>query len=69
MPVLWNCNYFLRLRFRLLKSSGSSSYLDHKKQISKNNLEKNLAFLQSKLFYKEKLISFIKFIVNEGNVK
>jgi hypothetical protein len=25
LPALWNCNYFLRFRFQLLKSYGSSS--------------------------------------------
>jgi hypothetical protein len=60
-PVLWNRNYFLRFRFRLLKSYGSASvfckvmvpvpvpYLDYKKQIFQKKIWKNFAFLHSKL--------------------
>jgi hypothetical protein len=50
--VLWNRNYFLWFRFRLQR------YLDHKKQIFQKNLWKNLSFLHSKLFYKEKIDKF-----------
>jgi hypothetical protein len=32
-------------------------YLDHKKQFSNTNVGKNLVFLHSKLFYKEKIDS------------
>jgi hypothetical protein len=59
--VLW-------FRFRLLKSYGSGSdfkqvtvpapYFYHKKQFSQKLLEKNLAFLHSKLLYKEKIDKF-----------
>jgi hypothetical protein len=50
-------------------------YLDHKKQIFQKNFGNFLAFLHSKLFYKEKVYKFqqiyckmwIKKIVNEGN--
>jgi hypothetical protein len=85
--VLWNSNYFLRFRFRLLKSYGSGygpnccqvtvpvPYLDHKSTDFKKVFEKNLAFLHSKLFYKERIDKFhqiyckmwMKKILNEGN--
>jgi hypothetical protein len=78
--VLWNRNYFLRFRFRLLKSYGSGSgsssdfwqvpipvpvpipapYLDHKMQIFQKKFGKNPVFLNSKLFYKEKMYKFHK---------
>jgi hypothetical protein len=65
-PVLRNHNYFftvpvptfdkLRFRFQL-------HILTIKSKDFKQNLEKNLAFLHSKLFTRKKLINFIKFIV------
>ncbi len=73
--VLWNRNFFIRLRFQLLKSYGSSSgsnfwqvpvpvpYLDHKKHSFQQKFWKTLAFLHSKPFHKEKIYKFIKFIV------
>jgi hypothetical protein len=54
--VLWNRNNLLRLRFRLLKSYGSSYSFQ-------KTFGKKLAFLHSQLLTRKKLISFIKFIV------
>jgi hypothetical protein len=73
--VLWNCNYFLRFRFRLLKVTVPVPYLDHKKHSLKKSLENILPFLHSKLFYKEKIDEFhqiygkmwMKKMLNEGN--
>ncbi len=69
LAVLRNPNYLLRIWFRwrfwLLTSyvSGSGSLSRPQKAQFSTNFWKNLAFLHSKLFYKEKLISFVKFIV------
>jgi hypothetical protein len=46
--VLWNPNYFLRFRFRLLTSSGSGSI----GKFFQKTLEKILPFLHNKVFYK-----------------
>jgi hypothetical protein len=75
--VLRNRNYFLRFWFRLLTiySSGSGSifwqvtvtvpvpYVDHKKQFKTKIWPKNLVFVHSKLFYKEKIEKCHQFVV------
>jgi hypothetical protein len=52
----------LWFRFLLLKiyssGSGSAPKVDHKKQIFQKIFGKNIAFLLSKLFYKEKVYKF-----------
>ncbi len=54
-------SYYLWFRFRLFTSYGSG--YGSSLQFSIKILEKNLAFLHSKNFYKEKFVSFIKFSV------
>ncbi len=76
--ALWNHNYYLRFRFRLLKSYGSGSYfwkvtvtvpvpapyLDHKKQIFQTKIfEFFLPFYIKSCFTRIKFINFNKFIV------
>jgi hypothetical protein len=65
LAVLW-----FRFRFQFVKSYGSGSdfrqvtvpvpvpYFDPKKQFFKKKLGKNLAFLHSKLFYKDEIDKF-----------
>jgi hypothetical protein len=72
--------YFLRFRFRLLKSYGSGSgfgsyfyqvlvpvpvpYVTIKSSFENKYLKKILPFYSLSFFTRKKLISFIKFIVN-----
>ncbi len=64
--ALWNRNYFLRFRFRLLKSYGTVSNFWKvlvpvpvpAPYLPKKILENFCVFLLSKLFYKEKVYKF-----------